>query len=641
MPSIARPPGGASAIIQRMPTRTADGKAPTLRFPLPWTAVPAALHERLDRWLFRLVLLTFVASILFASAPLPLGGPNVLLAGAAIGVLLLRMAAKGYAEVHRGFAPFLLCGLLMMAWAAWVHLATGTMGTTRIGRMGIGLGIAAATCAAVTAGNVRLLLYAIVLSVLASVSFGLALLQWPDTLGPIWRTVATVDESAITPVFSHGRLAGIANSIDTLSSHLAMAIPITVGLWLRNIGRDPIKVGRVILLNLLLLFQAAAVVLMDRRSLAVALLFGGAAVLIGTLGYWPRAKMIRFARQAFWIAACLSVAGVLFVFKDDIARKVREAGPAPQAASEPAAGLPPAQRERSAPARSACMEDLGTLLPPVSIAGEWNGSCTPVHTTPRRSGYARYYSFVMARQAPLAIHAVTDANCCYLTLLPGKLPHPTTGPAGGPLKRNRLRADGGYLWVDLPAGEYTLAVVTHRRGRSRSFELELIFDLERKTSFDHRYRMFEVAYRYALEYPLGAGGFFPASRHLNDDMSAKLMLNFLEKQLHNHLLVVLSHYGLPGLALALLFYGCLFRSAFRSVALAGRSRNAYGIYLAATTAGILTTCFVYMLFAPAGPFYRSWHYFLAFGLVFGVERILSIERANGATTATNTRKWSV
>ncbi len=598
------------------------------------------LHERLERAAFHLVLLTFAASILFASAPLPLGGPNVVLASAAIAVFALRTLAKRSIELHRSFALFLLCGLLTAAWAGWVHASTGTLGYTRLGQIGIGLGISAATYAAVTAGNVQLILYAITLSVLASAAFGLAVLHGPDAFGAIWRAVATVDESQLGPVLEEGWLAGIANSIDTFSSHVAVAVPIAVGMWLHHAGRGAMPRGRLIALNLLLLSLAAAALMTGSRSLVAAVVLGGAAVaavMTFRRPCGPRRKTPHFASRIVLTVSCLYVAGVLLIHRGELAGGHPGAVPILRVSPEAAGPLP--APDRAAPAGGACTESLGAVFPPVSVSGRWREDCVAAHgTAPARGEYARYYSFSIKNGAFLALRAVTKADCCRLALLPGNASASNAGAR--PLKERRIGSDDGPILARLRRGEYTLAVITDERGLSQDFRLRIAFDLANSwfPSFDlerffsigtlssrHRYRMFEVAYRYALDYPMGFGGFFPAGRHLALDMSPELRRNFLEKELHNHLLVVLTHYGLPGLALALLFFGFLFWSAGRSVILAGRSRNAYGLYLSGIAAGMLTACFVFMLFFSVGPFFHGWHYFLVFGLVFAVQRMLTAD----------------
>lgn len=203
--------------------------------------------DALGRLAFGALLATTLAHIWFASAPLPLGGPNIILAvlsvalaGVYVGAKLVpgARASGGLSEALREFRPIipaLSAALLLAAWIFAVHLFNDQLWARYYRQVALGVGVMLAAYAATGgAGRAPLLLTAMAAAVAVSALFGVGVLYIGDPFLSVWLFVSTFEESRLAPILSDGRTTGLAPDPVALSYQLAAAVPIAFAAALRN-----------------------------------------------------------------------------------------------------------------------------------------------------------------------------------------------------------------------------------------------------------------------------------------------------------------------------------------------------------------------------------------------------------------------
>ena len=187
---------------------------------------------------FVLLLAASVAYSWFASTPMPFGGPNAILAGAAIVLSLsyvlwraapLREPSAIVSSVVKEFRPvipIIAASMLLMVWALTVYLFTDTLRPVRIAQMGLGIGVLFAVYLSVdTVYRARLMALVVVGVALVSTLFGMAVLFIGEPFLSAWFRVAIVEISSLPSILGQGRIAGLATTTVGFSYQLAAAMP--------------------------------------------------------------------------------------------------------------------------------------------------------------------------------------------------------------------------------------------------------------------------------------------------------------------------------------------------------------------------------------------------------------------------------
>lgn len=204
-----------------------------------------------------LLVATVVAHVMFASSPLPLGGPNVVL-----GVLLVftsftyailrTRAAHGGNPIQivralftefRPIVPVVAVASLLLAWMFAVHAVTDTFDYRPIRWWQIATGACILISVYIVVDNTRRASYvalAFVLATFVSTLFGVGVSFIGNPFLTIWLNVATVLEKDLTIIIATSRVAGLAPDSVAFGYQLAVAIPIAAAALLYGtLGKRP------------------------------------------------------------------------------------------------------------------------------------------------------------------------------------------------------------------------------------------------------------------------------------------------------------------------------------------------------------------------------------------------------------------
>ena len=190
-----------------------------------------------------LLVATVFAHIWFASTPLPLGGPNIVLAAAAAltAACLWIVQTASAARVHGGLGGLrrLLAAradpaawvfgvaVLMWAWVLAVYLRTGTFNTMRMGQLTVGVGVLFAVLLCVDSPRrAKGLIAALVVATAVSALLGIAVLVIGEPFLGLWLRIATVSQTDLETILIFGRSAGGAAHPSTLGYQMAVAVPL-------------------------------------------------------------------------------------------------------------------------------------------------------------------------------------------------------------------------------------------------------------------------------------------------------------------------------------------------------------------------------------------------------------------------------
>ena len=136
-------------------------------------------------------------------------------------------------------------------------------------------------------------------------------------------------------------------------------------------------------------------------------------------------------------------------------------------------------------------------------------------------------------------------------------------------------------------------------------------------------RMWQVllALRYALDHPLGTAVFAPRRRHMGDETDYSTTAGLPPEEPHNQFLYILVRFGVPGLALHILFYALVAHAAARCARMAARTPTPAFRFLCASAVGACVAYFAASLLLPRGPLLHHWDHFFVIGLLFAVPAI--------------------
>ena len=266
------------------------------------------------------------ANLWFASAPLPLGGPNGIIAAAAALLALLYAAARiiprlpfppnraGLSALTRDFRPLLpalTVSLLLLLWATTVYLRTNTLDPTTIAKMAVGIGIMFAVYLAVnTIPRAQLLALAIIAATFISALWGMAVAFIGEPFLTLWQQIASVRELDLYRIFTEGRVTGFLPYASTFGYQLAAALPIAFAALICG-AFGPSKPARRIydaLLFVILIALIAALVMNATRAAILGLLITAVIIIA------PSLFLPHFRRRLFVIALLLSLP--LLAFSD-------------------------------------------------------------------------------------------------------------------------------------------------------------------------------------------------------------------------------------------------------------------------------------------------------------------------------------
>ena len=267
------------------------------------------------------------ANLWFASAPLPLGGPNGIIAAAAALLAILYAAARiiprtpsppnrpaGLSALTRDFRPLLpalTVSLLLLLWALTVYLRTDTLAPTTIAKMAVGIGIMFAVYLAVnTPQRARLLTLAIIAATFASALWGMAVAFIGEPFLSLWQQIASVRELDLYRIFTEGRVTGFLPYASTFGYQLAAAIPITFAALICGPFGQTQPARRIYdaILFVILIALIAALVMNATRAAILGLLITAVIIIA------PSLFLPHFRRRLFVIALLISLP--LLAFSD-------------------------------------------------------------------------------------------------------------------------------------------------------------------------------------------------------------------------------------------------------------------------------------------------------------------------------------
>lgn len=267
---------------------------------------------------FALLLVAVCANLWFSSAPMPLGGPNALLAAAAAALALLALAARilrppggkrsaALSSIYNDFRPLipaLTAASLLALWALAVYIYTDTLNPTLMAKMLLGIGILLTVYLSVdNLHRARLLALAVVAATFVSALWGLAVAFIGDPFLTIWLNIASVREVDLYRIFTEGRVTGFLPYASTFGYQLAVAIPIAFAALLCGaFGRGPTARRFCDAALFLMLLTLAAVLVMNATRAAVLGLLITAAIIIA-----PAAAIPQFRRRLLCTTLLMSM----------------------------------------------------------------------------------------------------------------------------------------------------------------------------------------------------------------------------------------------------------------------------------------------------------------------------------------------
>ncbi len=588
--------------------------------------------------LFVLLLAAVFASIWFASTPLPLGGPNIWLAGAAVllaaGCALWRVVRIEERSAviptlvadFRPVIPVIAVSALLVMWALAVYLSTGTLDATRLGQMALGIGVLFAMYLAVTgAPRARTMTLAIIGATFVSALFGLAVVVIGDPFRTIWLYLATPAQHNLNLILTSGRIAGLTSHTATFSYQVAVGIPLA---WAALLYLPALGTGRMsrrayrAILFVILITMVTALVMNASRSAILGVLVGSVVVALPSIGM-PSARCrlaIAVPLLALWVLAFFNPVYTV----NDLAG----------ADGGVAAGRPAAQQ---VDAHSGDGDGLPIHGLAVGAADDGN---TLRYTIGWLTPGVWYEAQVRARSAegygtPSATASWgADDGSLTLTWRP---PDEPAGVIGYQFRLRGVPETQWRMWQDFVpesnTGDRTDIIRAVGYWPDGIVGVSDRIFLIANPSAQIRLLLIVTALRYSLDYPLGTGVYAPTDAHVSAGLYPETKAEVLGEWPHNQFLHVLVLFGFPGLILLILFYALVVRSLIRSAKFSKGAPDGMPVFLTAAAAGALAAYTTVTMFVPVGPFILGWSHFFIIGLAFSIERIAVERNASGEPAA--------
>ena len=573
-------------------------------------------HDAITGLIFVLLLATLVAHLWFASTPLPLGGPNVILAAITVFLSLaytllcaLRLgkrALSALVEEFRPVIPIIAVALLLLIWALAVYLFTDTLDPTLLAQMGMGIGVLFAVYLCVdSTRRAMLMVQVIILATFVSALFGLGVTFLGDPLFTFLRHLATMNERNLAQIWGQRGVVGLTPDQYAFGRQLTVAIPLAfVVLLYSPFGRAS---KRIFALYVALMVMVSAMILSGIRAMILGVLISAVIVVLLSM------RRPWIWRRWILVVALIAIGQLIFFESLSIVAKFAGGGNSPTIDSD-----------------SPTITGLATGFDSLT-----NGSDNLT------VGYL--ITYLAARQAytiQLRVqnaHGYTEreitakANKNHAIVLTWREPGDWATIVSR-RHRYRLREAGETQWEQwrnfspyLNSDGPSLGTLFHeKRGIGATKRVLRISD----RSAQARISMASAALRYSLDYPFGTGRYFPNRSHLSAGLDTWTENVLLTHTPHNQFLIILVYYGFPGLILLILFYVLVLRSLIYSGRFIARSREDTLCFLPTAVVGALAAYTVASLFHDAGPFVTDWGHFFLIGLAFEIQRIAISHNAN-------------
>lgn len=285
-------------------------------------------HRASTKPIFALLIAAVFAHFWFASAPLPLGGPNVILGGVtvllAIVYVLGRAARSGsisavISGILQRFRPILpitaLC-LAMLVWAAAVYLIfADSVDTVLLAQIALGIGILFAAFVCVdSVYRAAVMAMSIVVAAFVSALFGAAVLFIGDPFLSIWVNISTIEDQYLRVVLADGRIAGLAPDTNALGYQLAAAVPIAFAALLYRPFKGNAVSRAAFDLALFVVLTTMTTVMFINFTRSVVVGVGAAAVIVAL----PALRSKQILRRLLVIVPAISIWLVVFFNVDAI-----------------------------------------------------------------------------------------------------------------------------------------------------------------------------------------------------------------------------------------------------------------------------------------------------------------------------------
>ena len=206
----------------------------------------AGAAGRLSALAFGALAAAVFAQFWFASAPLPLGGPNIVLgaaaaalAGAAVALRFANAAgdcgvgtaASALRDRFRPIIPIAAVAAALAAWALAVYAFTDTLGAAqarRLAHIALGIGVLMSAYAVAAGSGRRAVALAIAVAVAGAGSalFGIAMTFVREPFLSVWLSLASVQGNNLDAWLIGGRMVGLAPNTIALAQQLTLGIPI-------------------------------------------------------------------------------------------------------------------------------------------------------------------------------------------------------------------------------------------------------------------------------------------------------------------------------------------------------------------------------------------------------------------------------
>ncbi len=626
-------------------------------------------HDSITRLIFALLLATIFVHLWFASAPLPLGGPNVILGFLTVLLavsytalrFLLRAGVTGTeaeasgewrkraaaaifatAKDFRPVIPIIAVSLLLLTWMLAVYLFTDTLVPKRMGQIVMGIGILFAAYLSVdSVRRATLAAAAIILATFVSALFGHAVIGIGEPFSTVWLSISTLKEATPGVVLGEGRLAGLSPDVSDFSYRIATGVPLAFAAVISNAFGHSAASQRA--------YYAAAFVILMTMVLALVTSATRSAIL-GTLAtaffFLPCVVEPHLRRRLFitvpLVAACLiAIYNPIFNVSDAIGLSDEEVqyswthskaltlfreGPPfridtdgewqistrDASAWETNTSEPWTNQALVAEADDLERERLASVRPGDTILIEADADNWAVYSVPQvivRDLRVTFWYLELVASAGDKSSLVNDASATlYYNPAPGADANDQEVMTGGDVRVKRI------------------VLNTSDVGLSRSSDRIMRFS---NLTSRVRIPMIITALRYSLDYPLGTGRYYPSASHVSAGWDARIVDTVLAYTPHNQFLNILVYFGFPGLILLILFYVLILISLIYSARLVIRSRDEALYLLIAGVAGGLAAYGVNSLLHNNGPFMGDWGHFFIIGLAFSIQRIAASRNANG------------
>lgn len=313
-------------------------------------AVASLGHRASTKPIFALLLAAVFAHYWFASAPLPLGGPNVILGGVTVllsVVYVLARAARsgsisavvpGILQRFRPILPITALCLAMLAWAAAVYLVfADAVDAVLLSQIALGIGILFAAFVCVdSVYRAAVVALSIVGAAFVSALFGAAVLFIGDPFLSIWVNISTIEDQYLRVVLADGRMAGLAPDTNALGYQLAAAVPIAFAALVYRPFTGNAVSRAVFDIALFVVLTTMTTVMFINFTRSVVIGVGAAAVVVAL----PALRSKQILRRLLVIVPAISIWLVVFFNVDAIGDASAAAGDPSNTAHSPAIPSP-------------------------------------------------------------------------------------------------------------------------------------------------------------------------------------------------------------------------------------------------------------------------------------------------------------